>query len=113
MAVLPRNNPLMNNTMTSNHTSARSTIYGSGERKSSIGRAKPSTAALISGRSNSREKSYSRVNLRTRDDPQLKARLDNLMKSASTYKTKACGTTRRHTPSASRIVIEKKRAINN
>jgi hypothetical protein len=35
------------------------------------------------------------------------------MKSASTYKTKACGTTRRHTPSASRIVIEKKRAINN
>lgn len=39
LAVLPRNNNnLMNNTMTSNHTSARSTIYGSGERKSSTGR---------------------------------------------------------------------------
>jgi hypothetical protein len=92
-AVMPRNvSNLMNNTMTSNHTSARSTIYGSGERKPSAGRVK--TSAMISGRSNSREKSYSRLNLKTREDPQLKARLDNLMKSASVYKTKACGTTR-------------------
>ena len=91
----------MNNTMTS---SARSTIYGSGERKSSAGRVKLS--AMISGRSNSREKSYSRLNLKTREDPQLKARLDNLMKSASTYKTKACGTTRQTSAGKSRIVIE-------
>ena len=104
MAVMPRNG--LNNTMTSNHTSARSTIYGSGDRKPSL----PKTTVLSGRRSTSREKSYSRLNLRAREDPQLKARLDNLMKSASTYKTKACGTTRQGSASAgkSRIVIERK-----
>lgn len=112
-AVMPRNpSNLMNNTMTSNHTSARSTIYGSGERKPSAGRVKTS-AMISSGRSNSREKSYSRLNLKTREDPQLKARLDNLMKSASTYKTKACGTTRQTSAGKSRIVIEQQRQKSN
>ncbi len=43
----------------------------------------------------------------------LKARLDNLMKSASTYKTKACGTTRQTSAGKSRIVIEQRQRSNN
>jgi len=64
----------------------RSGIYGSGGRNDSSYR-------RSLGRSNSREKSYSKLNLRSREDPAIKQRLENLMKSASTYKTKACGTT--------------------
>lgn len=65
------------------------------------------------GRSGSREKSYSRINLKSREDPKIKQRLDNLMKSAKTYKTKACGVMRNPSASASgldntRVIIEQR-----
>ena len=81
-----------------NYTRQLSPLYSSGGRSST-----------------SREKSYSRLNLKSREDPHIKQRLDNLMQSAKTYKTKACGVMRNPAASASgmdntRVVIERKRA---
>lgn len=73
-------------------------IYGSGGRNSSTGGGR-------SCRSGSREKSYSRLNLKSREDPLLKKRLEGLMKCASTYKTKAAGAVRVN-GDGTRVVIE-------
>ena len=73
-----------------------------------------STYGSANYRSGSREKSYSRLNLKSREDPKIKQRLVNLMESAQTYKTKACGVQRNPMASASgmdntRVIIERRR----
>ena len=76
-------------------------IFGSGGRNSSTG-----GGGARSYRSGSREKSYSRLNLKSREDPLLKQRLEGLMRCTSTYKTKAAGSVRVK-GDGTRVVIEK------